>query len=176
MRREERQLCRLHQRKHTGLCQPISQSSDTCPGEQQIPAIKGAWLDVTYTYPISYDSRVVEIDMLPAKETDHLIDLFEYFQAEKLCHCNSRLVSLESQEQERAWYEKQRETAYQHEQDRKQREKLKRVSNIILPFYPFFLFYISCCAMKYNKMIANLVVRGWHRFIVRISRSSIGLW
>jgi hypothetical protein len=76
----------------------------------------------------------------PKKETDHLIDLFEYFQAVKLCHCNSRLVNLESLEQERAWYEKQRETAYQHEQDRKQREKLKRVSNIILPLILSFSF------------------------------------
>jgi hypothetical protein len=95
------------------------------------PAIKGAWLDVTYTYPISYDSPVVKIHLLLEKKADFLEDVFEYFRTEELCRCSFRHLNLESLEQDRALYEKMKEMALQDEQNRNMREESKRVSTAL---------------------------------------------
>jgi hypothetical protein len=44
----------------------------------------------TYTYPISYDSRVVKIDVIPKEGVDYLMDLSKYSRIEELCRCSSR--------------------------------------------------------------------------------------
>jgi hypothetical protein len=113
---------------------PFPNAPVRIPEDSRYPAINGAWLDVTYTYPISYDSRVVKIDMLPEEEANYLMDLFEYFRTEELCRCSSRHVNLEALEEDRTWYEKMRKMALQDEQDRRVREETKYVCAILFLF------------------------------------------
>jgi hypothetical protein len=94
------------------------------PENNNYPAMRGAYTDVTFTHPVAYDSRIRLIDTLPDEETDYLMDLFEFFRAEELRRCNPRFIDLEFLEKERERYENQKRIASKNEADRKMRRTL----------------------------------------------------
>jgi hypothetical protein len=92
---------------------PVQISKDS-----KYPAKDGAWTDVTYTYPVAYDTRVEFTDDLPNEEADYIMDLFQYFRSEKIFTFDHRFIDREFLDEQRAWYNRQLDQVHQDKMDR----------------------------------------------------------
>jgi hypothetical protein len=88
------------------------------PKDSKYPAKDGAWTDVSYTYPVAYNTRVEFTDDLPDVEADYIMDLFQYFRSERLFTFDSRFINREFLDEQRAWYKIQVDQVHQDKMDR----------------------------------------------------------